>query len=199
MPRIHTLDMQRLTPLGQIIADYMRQQWPRLQTLADFAHLVDVRSSTVNNLLYSQHVASSRTLNKIAQHTGIPAERLYQAASAVIPRPIEAVSPPQPRQTKATLPPHVARRKPATALDEAVRRIRATEHPAMAEVMIQALLARAGQQDPRIYWQTRIEEAPPWDDHDAVSTLQLPAASSPARAASSEDAQPESQPAATCS
>lgn len=207
MPRIHTLDVSRLTPLGQLIAEYMRQQWPHLQTKAEFAHLVGVRPGTIDNLLYSQRAASSRTLNKIARATGIPAAVLYEAAAGQQPQayvrpstpprpalPVEAMVPP-PAPQPLTREQYAQSMQPVpSAFDEAVRRIQASWPPEMAEVMVKALYTTAGRTNPRDYWKTRIEE---WkrEEHDErfIKTLELPAAQ-PAHDA--DPSQAQSRPAA---
>ena len=192
MPRIHTIEVARLTPLGQILAEYMRGQWPRLQTKAELAHHVGVRPSTIDNLMYSQHAPSSRTLNKIARATGIPAAVLYEAAAGQQPQAYV-----RPSSRRAAQPAQIAEQAdPLAPLGDYVRRIKASGFPADLEKALidTAVQAVTGYTPEQLRWQERYREE---HDQDAISTMLMPAmpATPSAESRDTNPSQEESQPA----
>lgn len=188
---------EKRTPFSDLLADYLEaHRWMRPKHLAQDTGLT---ATTIQRYLNKGVVPRDpNILMQIHAGTGIPLTQLYRAAGfqvPTLPLPIEAIEPPRPRTSSAM---QKAQAPAPTAFDDAVERIRASYPPAMAEVMVQALFKRAGREDPRSYWQTRIEEE---HDHDHISTLQLPTVSTmpPARTVDADATQQESQPAGSCS
>lgn len=177
-------DNKPMTPLASVLWQYLRANTRGIYTPADLAREIGTWHNTILNWFNGRSVPGVVMLQRIHEVTGIPLQQLLDAAGGsrrVSPTPpppalpVEAIYPPQPRRRERQTPPVIAEHAPNTALSEAIARIRASYHPSMAEVMVQALIARAEGRNPDEYWQTRIHEAPPWDDHDAVGTLELPA------------------------
>lgn len=196
MPRIHDIDVSRLTRLGQLIDAYAQRQRPRLSTISAIASAIGVRPNTAKSLLYSEHEPSPRTLRKVIERTGIPAATIYAAITPALPAPL---APPVPRDLRERQQPPrlVEGDAPYAALTDFLRRVQSFHlDEEQRRALIDSVVAAVAPPAERHYWQQRIAEE---HDHDHIKTLEMPTVPTqpPTHTVTTAEPQADSQPVGT--
>lgn len=84
MPNPNKQGEHELTPFAQLLADYMRQDWPPV-TIPKLAERTHVSVQSVYDWFNKGTLPRASTIELIAEGTGIPRRDLYQAAGIPMP------------------------------------------------------------------------------------------------------------------
>lgn len=194
-------DDKPMTPLANVLWNYLRANTRGIYTPADLAREIGTWHNTILNWFNGRSVPSVVMLQRIHEVTRIPLQQLLNAAQASRRVPPAPPSPPaQPAPRRAPQPAQIAEQAdPYAPLGDYVRRIRASGFPADLEKALidTAVQAVTGFTPEQIQWQERYRQ-----EHDiaAIATMEYPAVlpSNTIDADSPQaESQAESQPAAS--